>query len=68
MAFGCGKQLLLFDCETLSVISSQSTDKSSQMLRLAPVNETTIAAANEKYVTLFDVANNAKTINFRVNR
>jgi hypothetical protein len=68
MAFTNENKLTVFDCVTMKVLSSHLSSKSVQMLRIAPVDNTTIAAANKEYLSLIDVRNNARTLNVKIGK
>lgn len=68
MAFTNENKLTIFDCEALKEVSTHHTSKSPQMLRISPVDQTTIAAASEKHLSLIDVYNNAKTLNVKIGK
>ena len=68
MAFTHENKLSVFDCETLKTVSTHLTSKSAQMLKISVVDETIIAAASEKHLSLIDIHNNAKTFNVKIGK
>ena len=68
MAFAKDNEISVFDCEALKTVSTHMTSKAPQILKVSAVDQTTIAAACEKHLTLIDIYNNAKTLNIKIGK